>query len=44
MRAQHTASIGGREDKSIDDVAGLERIEVLALVEVPEHCDTVLAS
>ena len=34
----------GRKDKSIDNVAGFERVEVLALVEVPEHCDTVLAS
>jgi len=34
----------GREDKGIDNVACFERIEMLALVEVPEHCDTVLAS
>lgn len=34
----------GREDKGVDDVAGLERVEMLALVEVPEHGDTVLAT
>ena len=34
----------GREDKGIDNVTGLERVQVLALVEVPEHGDTVLAA
>ncbi len=34
----------GREDKSVDNVTGLERVEVLALVKVPEHGDTVLAT
>jgi len=34
----------GREDERIDNVTGLERVEMLALVEVPEHCDTVLAT
>jgi len=33
-----------REDEGVDDVARLEGVEVLALVEVPEHSDTVLAS
>lgn len=34
----------GREDERVDVVAGLERVEVLALVEVPEHRDAVLAA
>lgn len=32
------------EDERVDRVSGLERVEVLALVEVPEHGDAVLAS
>ena len=36
-------AVGG-EDEGVDDVAGLERVEVLALVEVPEHGDAVLAT
>ena len=34
----------GREDEGVDDVAGLERVQVLALVEIPKHGDTVLAT
>jgi len=34
----------GREDKSVDDISCFERVEVLALVEIPEHSDTILAS
>lgn len=36
-------SVGG-EDEGVDNVSGLERVEVLALVEVPEHGDTVLST
>jgi hypothetical protein len=36
-------SVGG-EDKGVDDVSGLERVEVLAVVEVPEHGDAILSS
>jgi hypothetical protein len=32
-----------REDEGVDDVASLERVQVLALVEVPQHRDAVLA-
>lgn len=34
----------GREDEGVDDVSGLERVEVLAVVKVPKHGDAVLAS
>ena len=34
----------GRENKGVDDVTGLERVEVLALVEIPEHGDTILTT
>ena len=34
----------GREDEGVDDVASLEGVEVLALVEVPKHRDTVLSA
>ena len=34
----------GREDKSVDFVAGGQRVEVLGLVQVPEHGGSVLAS
>ena len=34
----------GREHKSIDHVACLKGIQVLGIVEVPEHSDTVLAA
>ena len=34
----------GREHQGVDDITGLERVEVLALVQVPEHSDTVLAA
>lgn len=36
-------SVGG-EDEGVDDVSSLKRVEVLAVVEVPKHGDTVLAS
>ena len=34
----------GREDKSMDLITGLEGIEVLRLVEIPQHSGTVLAA
>ena len=36
-------AVGG-EDEGVDDVTGLEGVEVLALVKVPEHGDTILAT
>ena len=42
-RCAKPVAVGG-EDEGVDDVAGLERVEVLALVEVPEHGDAVLAT
>ena len=36
-------AVGG-EDESVDLVAGVERVEVLGLVQVPEHGGTVLAT
>jgi hypothetical protein len=36
-------AVGG-EDESVDLVAGVEGVEVLGLVEIPEHGDTVLAT
>lgn len=36
-------TVGG-EDKGVDNVTGLEGVEVLALVEIPKHGDTVLAA
>lgn len=35
---------GRAEDQSVDDIAGLERVEVLAVGQLPQHCDTVLAA
>lgn len=32
------------EDESVDDVTGLERVEVLAVVEVPQHCNAILSA
>lgn len=32
------------EDEGVDRVSGLEGVEVLALVEVPEHGDSILSS
>ena len=34
----------GREAESVDSVTGLERVEVLAVRELPKHGDTVLAT
>jgi hypothetical protein len=34
----------GREDESVDLVTGVERVQVLALVQVPEHGGAVLAT
>ena len=34
----------GREDEGVDNVTGFEGVEVLALVQVPEHSDTVLTA
>lgn len=36
-------TVGG-EDKGVDDVSGLKGVEVLAVVEVPEHDNAVLAT
>jgi hypothetical protein len=36
-------AVGG-EDKGVDNVTSLERVEVLAVVEVPKHGDAVLAT
>lgn len=33
-----------REDERVDDVAGVERVQVLRLVEIPEHRRAVLAA
>ena len=42
-RCAKPVAVGG-EDERVDDVASLERVQVLALVEVPEHGDTVLTA
>lgn len=34
----------GGEDEGVDDVTGLQRVQVLGLVQVPKHGDTVLAT
>lgn len=34
----------GAEDKGVDDVAGLERVEVLSFRQLPQHCDTIFAA
>lgn len=34
----------GAEDQGVDDITGIEGVEVLPLVKVPEHGDSVLAS
>ena len=34
----------GTEDQGVDDIASIKRVEVLPLVEVPEHGDSVLAA
>jgi hypothetical protein len=34
----------GREDEGVDNVSSLEGVEVLALVEVPKHGDTILTT
>lgn len=34
----------GREDQRVDDVSGVERVEALALLKVPQHGGSVLAS
>lgn len=34
----------GREYEGVDNIASLERVEVLALVEIPEHGNAVLAA
>ena len=36
-------AVGG-EDEGVDLVAGVERVQVLGLVEVPQHSGTVLAT
>ena len=32
------------EDKAVDNIAGLEAVEVLALVQIPEHGDAILSA
>lgn len=32
------------EDQGVDDIAGLQRVQVLAIVEVPQHGNTILAT
>ena len=34
----------GREDESVDDISGFERVQVTMLVQIPQHDDTVLTS
>lgn len=34
----------GREGKRMHLVAGVQRVEMLGLVEIPEHCRTVFAA
>ena len=34
----------GAEDQAVDDITGFEAVEVLALIQVPEHSDTVLST
>ena len=34
----------GTEDEGIDNVTGFKRVEVFAVVQVPEHGDAILAS
>ena len=41
-RAEPVAVRG--EDESVDDVTRLKGVEVLAIVEVPQHCDAVLST
>ena len=36
-------AVGG-EDKGVDDVTGLEGVEVLALVKVPKHGNAILSA
>ena len=42
-RRAEPVTVGG-EDEGVDAIASLERVQVLALVEVPEHGDTILAA
>ena len=42
-RSTPPVAVGG-EDEGVDDVTCLERVQVLALVQVPEHSDAVLAA
>jgi hypothetical protein len=32
------------EDEGVDGAAGLQRVQVLSIVEVPEHCYAILAT
>lgn len=32
------------EHERVDDIARLERVQVLSVIEVPEHCDAILAA
>jgi hypothetical protein len=43
LEESQNSPIGG-EDECVDDVASLETVQVLALVQVPEHGDTVLST
>ena len=42
-RCAKPVAVGG-EDEGVDNVTGLQRVQVLALVEVPEHGDTILSA
>jgi len=34
----------GAEHEGVDDITGLQRVQVLAIIEIPEHGDTVLST
>ena len=42
-RSAQPISVWG-ENEGIDDITGLQGVEVLALVQIPEHGDTILAT
>ena len=42
-RRAEPVTVGG-EDEGVDDVTSLERVKVLALVQVPQHGDAILTT
>ena len=42
-RRAEPVTVGG-EDKGVDNIASLEGVEVLALVQIPKHSDTVFTT